>query len=122
MTDQERRGRYLGWAGVVVAIVAALITLPPFEVRTVLPSAVLVAASLAMGLAAVRSGVKRVGWGAVVASVVCLVLAILATRARTSARSRSSSPGARCSPRRCASRRRCSSPVWAASCPSAPGS
>ena len=82
VTDQERRGRYLGWAGVVIAIIAALLTLPPFEVRTVLPSAVLVAASLACGLAAVRSGVKRVGWGAVVASVVCLVLAILATRAR----------------------------------------
>jgi general nucleoside transport system permease protein len=82
VTDQERRGRYLGWAGVVVAILAALITLPPFEVRSILPSAVLVAASLACGLAAVRSGVKRVGWGAVVASVVCLILAILASRAR----------------------------------------
>ena len=44
-------GPLLGWAGVVVAIVAALLTLPPFEVRTVLPSAVLVAASLALGLA-----------------------------------------------------------------------
>ena len=25
VTDQERKGRYLGWAGVVIAIVAALL-------------------------------------------------------------------------------------------------
>jgi general nucleoside transport system permease protein len=81
VTQDARRGRYLGWGGIAVAIVAALITLPPFEVRTIVPSAVLVAAALAMGLAAVRHGVQRVGWGAVVAAVVCLVLAILATHA-----------------------------------------
>jgi ABC-type uncharacterized transport system permease subunit len=76
-----RRGRLLGWAGVVVALIAALITLPPVEVRTVLPSVVLTAGAAALGLAAVRHGVRRVGWGAVVAAVLCLILAILATRA-----------------------------------------
>jgi simple sugar transport system permease protein len=80
--EDLRRGRLLGWTGVAVALVAFLVTLPPFNVRTVLPSAVLVAAALALGLAAARLGVRRVGWGAVVTAVVCLVLAILATRAR----------------------------------------
>ena len=79
--EDVRRGRVLGWAGVVVAIVAALLTLPPFEVRTVLPSAVLVAAAAALGLTGVRLGAHRHGWGAVIAAVVCLILAILATRA-----------------------------------------
>lgn len=80
-TPDERRGRILGWTGVVVAIVAALITLPPFEVRTVAPSVVLSAIAAGLGLTATRHGVRRVGWGAVVAAVVCLVLAILATQA-----------------------------------------
>jgi simple sugar transport system permease protein len=80
--EDLRRGRLLGWTGVAVALVAFLVTLPPFNVRTVLPSAVLVAAALALGLAAARLGVRRVGWGAVVTAVACLVLAILATRAR----------------------------------------
>jgi simple sugar transport system permease protein len=79
--EDLRRGRIFGWSGVAVALLAFLLTIPPFNVRTVLPSAVLVAAALALGLAAVRVGVRRVGWGAVVAAVVCLVLAILATRA-----------------------------------------
>jgi general nucleoside transport system permease protein len=81
ITQDAGRGRLLGWAGVVVALIAALITLPPFEVRTVLPSVVLTAGGAALGLAAVRHGVRRVGWGAVVAAVLCLILAILATRA-----------------------------------------
>jgi simple sugar transport system permease protein len=81
VAEDTRRGRLFGWGGVAIAIVAAFITLPPLEVRSVIPSAVLIAASLAMGLAATRLGVKRIGWGAVVASVICLVLAILATRA-----------------------------------------
>jgi simple sugar transport system permease protein len=79
--EDVRRGRLLGWGGVAVALVAFLITLPPFEVRSIIPSAVLAAIAIAMGVAATRLGVRRVGWGAVVAAVVCLVLAILATRA-----------------------------------------
>jgi general nucleoside transport system permease protein len=79
--EDPRRGRLYGWAGVVVAVVAALLTLPPFAVRNVLPSAALVAVALALGFTAVRLGAKRHGWGAVVAAVVCLILAILATRA-----------------------------------------
>jgi general nucleoside transport system permease protein len=81
VAEDTRRGRLMGWSGVAIAIVAAFITLPPVEVRTVVPSVVLVAIAIALGLAATRVGVKRVGWGAVVASVICLVLAILATRA-----------------------------------------
>jgi general nucleoside transport system permease protein len=80
-TQDARRGRLVGWAGVVVALIAALITLPPFEVRTVVPSVVLTAAAAALGVAAVRDGVRRVGWGAVVAAVLCLLLAVLATNA-----------------------------------------
>ncbi len=79
--QDARRGRLVGWTGVVVALIAALITLPPFEVRTVVPSVVLSAVAVALGFAAVRDGVRRVGWGAVVAAVLCLILAVLATSA-----------------------------------------
>ncbi len=90
VTEDQRRGRSLGWGGRRASRSSPrFITLPPIEVRTVLPSAVLLAASLAMGLAAVRLGAKRVGWGAVVASAVCLSSRSSRPR-RTSPRSRSS--------------------------------
>jgi simple sugar transport system permease protein len=82
VTPDERRARIVGWVGVAIAIVAALITLPPFEVRSIFPSVVLAAIAAGLGITAARSGVRRVGWGAVVAAAICLVLAILATNAQ----------------------------------------
>jgi simple sugar transport system permease protein len=74
--------RRLGWVGVAVAIVAFLITLPPFAVRTAVPSFVLVAAAIGLGAAALRGGERRPGWTALVTAVLAGVLAWGATTAQ----------------------------------------
>ncbi|HET6507131.1 MAG TPA: ABC transporter permease [Baekduia sp.] len=60
---------WIGWGGVALGLIAFLITLPPFEVRTVVPSIVLAVIGIFCGIVAVRGGEKRVGGGAIVASV-----------------------------------------------------
>jgi simple sugar transport system permease protein len=60
------RERLLGYGGIVLGLVAFLVTLPPFEVRTVVPSVLLAAAGAGLGAAAIRGGRRRAGWGAVV--------------------------------------------------------
>jgi simple sugar transport system permease protein len=63
------RAQWLGWAGVVLGVLAFYITLPPLLLRTIVPSLVLVAAGIGLAVVALRAGEKRVGWGAVVACV-----------------------------------------------------
>jgi ABC-type uncharacterized transport system permease subunit len=63
------REAWFGWGGVALGLIAFYITLPPILVRSLVPSLVLAAAGLGLGVAAVRAGEKRVGWGAVVACV-----------------------------------------------------
>jgi len=75
------RGTALGWAAVALALVAFLMTVPPFLVRTVIPSAVLAIGAVALGTAAVRSGHKRLGWGAVAGAALAFLGAYGATRA-----------------------------------------
>ncbi len=75
------RGAALGWAAVALAVLAFLLTLPPFLVRTIVPSALLAVGAIALGTAAVRAGHKRLGWGAVIAAVLAFAGAYGATRA-----------------------------------------
>jgi general nucleoside transport system permease protein len=63
------RAQWIGWAGVVLGVLAFYITLPPLLLRTIVPSLVLVAAGIGLAVVALRAGEKRVGWGAVVACV-----------------------------------------------------
>jgi simple sugar transport system permease protein len=63
------RERLFGFAGIALAVIAFLITLPPFEVRTMVPSVVIGFTGVVLGVDAIRGGQKRVGWGAVVASL-----------------------------------------------------
>jgi ABC-type uncharacterized transport system permease subunit len=67
------RARRLGWGAVALAIVAFVLTLPPFEVRTVLPSALLGLVAIGLGVVALRDGERRLG----IAGIVTAVAAVL---------------------------------------------
>jgi simple sugar transport system permease protein len=74
------RERKLGWAALAIAVLAFLVTIPPFTVRTMIPSVLLAAVALGLGVVAARGGEKRVGWGAIVLAVLAVVGAYGATR------------------------------------------
>ena len=83
--EQEEGGGWLtpsrvGWAGVVLAILAFFVALPPILIRSPIPSVVLGLAGIAAGHWASRHGEKRLGRGAMAAAVVGIVLGIVATR------------------------------------------
>jgi ABC-type uncharacterized transport system permease subunit len=72
-------GRNVGWAGVALAFLAFFVALPPLTIRSPIPSIVLGLAGIAAGYWATRRGEKRIGWGAVAASVVGIAGGIAAT-------------------------------------------
>jgi general nucleoside transport system permease protein len=72
-------GRNIGWAAVALAFLATFVTLPPLTMRSPIPSVILGLAGVAAGHWATRHGEKRLGWGAVVASIVGLALGVVAT-------------------------------------------
>ncbi|MCW2985187.1 MAG: transporter permease [Conexibacter sp.] len=63
------RAAWTGWGGVALGLLAFLITLPPFEVRTAVPSFVLAVIAAGLGVVAIRGGERRVGGGAIAAAV-----------------------------------------------------
>jgi simple sugar transport system permease protein len=63
------RERLIGWAGIALGLVAFLITLPPFEVRTAVPSIVIAVIAAGLGVVAILGGERRVGGGAIAAAV-----------------------------------------------------
>jgi general nucleoside transport system permease protein len=67
--DRVSRAAWFGWAGVALGVIAFYVALPPILVRTLIPSLVIAAAGLGLGVIALRAGEKRVGWGAIVACV-----------------------------------------------------
>jgi general nucleoside transport system permease protein len=73
-------GRTVGWAGVALAFLALFVALPPLTIRSPIPTVVLGLAGIAAGHWATRHGEKRLGWGAVAASVAGIVLGIVATK------------------------------------------
>lgn len=68
-----------GWAGVAVGLLAFYIALPPLMLRTPLPSLALALAAAVAGVAAMRAGERRLGWGALAAAVVGGAGALAAT-------------------------------------------
>jgi general nucleoside transport system permease protein len=82
--DKVTREGWIGWGGVALGLIAFLITLPPFEVRTAAPSIVLAVVGVALGVVAWRGGEKRIGGGAVVASVLGAIGAYGASRSGVS--------------------------------------
>jgi ABC-type uncharacterized transport system permease subunit len=67
--ERVSREAWMGWGGIALGVIAFYITLPPILVRSLVPSLIVAAAGLALGVVAIRAGEKRVGWGAVVACV-----------------------------------------------------
>jgi ABC-type uncharacterized transport system permease subunit len=63
------REKGLGWGGVALGLLAFLITLPPFEVRTVVPSLLIAVVAIGLGTAAIHGDERRLGIGAIVAAV-----------------------------------------------------
>jgi simple sugar transport system permease protein len=73
-----------GWAGVVLAVLAFFIAVPPLEVRSWVPVAILAALGVAAGAFAVRGGETRLGWCAAVGSVAGFAGGLAATKSGTS--------------------------------------
>jgi general nucleoside transport system permease protein len=73
-------GRTVGWAGVALAFLAVFVALPPLTIRSPIPTVVLGLAGIAAGHWATRNGEKRLGWGAVAASVTGIAIGIVATQ------------------------------------------
>jgi general nucleoside transport system permease protein len=82
--EEERGGAFtpsrVGWTGVVLAILAFFVALPPILIRSPIPTVILGLAGIAAGVWATRQGEKRLGRGAVAASLVGIVLGIVATK------------------------------------------
>jgi ABC-type uncharacterized transport system permease subunit len=69
-----------GWAAVALGILAFWLALPPLLIRSPVPSLVLAAAAIGLGVWAAREGQTRLGWAAAVTGVLCAIGAIAATR------------------------------------------
>jgi simple sugar transport system permease protein len=63
------RERALGWSGIALGLIAFVITLPPFEVRSVVPSLVLAVIAIGLGVMAILGEERRLGGGAISAAV-----------------------------------------------------
>jgi simple sugar transport system permease protein len=78
--DRLPRGnRLVAWIGIVLGLLAFFLTLPPFTVRSFVPSILLALLGVFAGVWGVTRGVGRVAWFAVVVSILCGSLAYLAT-------------------------------------------
>jgi general nucleoside transport system permease protein len=72
--------REIGWAGIVVGVLAAFIALPPVLLRTAVPSLILAVVAVGAGIFAVRENELRLGYGAVVVGVLAGAGAVAATQ------------------------------------------
>ena len=73
--------RQLGIAGLVLAIVAWVITLPPALVRSPAPSIVVAVVAIAAGSAALAGRQRRLGYGAIALALLAVAGAVADTRA-----------------------------------------
>jgi general nucleoside transport system permease protein len=69
-----------GWAGVALGFLAFFVAVPPFTIRSPVPTIVLAVLGAAAGAWAVAGGERRLGWGAIVAAVVGLAGGVAATQ------------------------------------------
>ena len=75
-----RGARAVAIAGILVGLAAFWVALPPLQARSPLWPALIGVLALILGATAVSRGVKRLGWGAIVAGVGGIGLGYLATR------------------------------------------
>ncbi|HEV8688520.1 MAG TPA: ABC transporter permease, partial [Gaiellaceae bacterium] len=79
--DRLPRGaRAVAWIGLLLGLAAFWVTLPPFTARSAVVPILLGLLGVAAGIWAVTRGVRRLGWGAIMISVVAIALGVLATR------------------------------------------
>jgi simple sugar transport system permease protein len=78
------RAKAQGWAGIALGLIAFVITLPPFEVRTIVPSVVLALLALTLGAVTISNRERRLGGGAVAAAAFGLLGAYGATHSGVS--------------------------------------
>jgi ABC-type uncharacterized transport system permease subunit len=74
----------IGWAGIVLGFLALFVAVPPIEIRSAVPTVILGVLGVAAGAVAIRGGEKRVGWGAIAASVLGVAVGIAATKSGVS--------------------------------------
>ncbi|HEU6443601.1 MAG TPA: hypothetical protein VFL61_00940 [Gaiellaceae bacterium] len=77
--DRVFTPRNLAIAGIVVSALGFWVVLPPLTQRSILWPIALGIVGALFGIAAVTRGVRRLGWSAVVLSLACMGLGILAT-------------------------------------------
>ena len=75
-----RGGRLVAWLGILLGILAFWIALPPVNLRAWIVPAAIGFLAILLGAAAIRMGVRRLGWGAVVVGALGIGLGYLATR------------------------------------------
>ena len=80
MRHLPRGWRAAGWAAVVIGVLAALVALPPIEVRSPVVPVVIGLFALTIGIGSAIRGERRVGGYAIAAGVAGLLLGYLATR------------------------------------------
>jgi general nucleoside transport system permease protein len=69
----------VGWVGVGLAVLAWFITLPPILLRTPIPSLLLAAVAVGAGVIAAQGGQRKLGYGAIVAAVLAVILAVVSS-------------------------------------------
>jgi simple sugar transport system permease protein len=81
IADRLPRGAHaVGWAGILLGLLAFFVALPPITARSVVWPFLIGMLGLAAGIWAVSRGVRRVGWGAILVAVLGIGLGYLATR------------------------------------------
>ena len=75
-----RGARAFATLGILVGIAAFWVALPPLKVRTPILPFLIGLVAIALGAWALRGGVRRLGWGAIVAGILGILLGYLATR------------------------------------------
>ena len=73
----------IGWASVALGFLAFFVAVPPFTVRTFVPTVLLGLLGAAGGAWTVGAGERRIGWGALAMSMVGIAGGIAATQSAT---------------------------------------
>ena len=75
-----RNPRNSGVAGIALGVIACLLSLPPIAQRSILWPILVGVVAAVLGVWTVTRGLRRLGWGAVAAGLIGLLLGVLATR------------------------------------------
>jgi general nucleoside transport system permease protein len=83
VSSRLRDARLPGIIGIGLGVFAALLAIPPIEVRTITWSLVVGIVAAMLGVWTVTRGQRRLGWGAVAAGILGIGLALLALQSST---------------------------------------